>query len=155
MLNKQIKKFLGYLANFTLILTASFIIISYYYKEPTNNSSNYKDTIIYDTVTATMYVAHPSQTDSTPNITADGTRINPNWAGKYRYLAVSRNLLEKNGGYLNYGDYITIQGVSGKYDGIWQVKDTMNKRWINRIDLLCNPGENLFKINNVIIKYYQ
>ena len=88
-----------------------------------------------------MYNAKKSQTDSTPHITADGTRINVNWAGKYRYIAVSRDLLEINGGYLNYGDYITIQGVSGKYDGIWQVKDTMNKRWINRIDLLCNHDE--------------
>jgi len=155
MVNKQIKKSFGYLSNFILILTTSFIVISYYYKESTNNLPNCKDIIIYDTVTATMYTAHASQTDSTPNITADGTRINPNWAGKYRYLAVSRNLLEVNGGYLNYGDYITIQGVSGKYDGVWQVKDTMAKRWTNRIDLLCNPGENLFKINNVIIKYYQ
>jgi 3D (Asp-Asp-Asp) domain-containing protein len=101
-----------------------------------------------------MYNAKKSQTDSTPHITADGTRINVNWAGKYRYIAVSRDLLEINGGYLNYGDYIVVQGINGKYDGIWQVKDTMNKRWNNRVDLLCNPNERPFKKNNVIIKYY-
>ena len=40
-----------------------------------------------------MYNPTPGQTDRTPNITADGTRINPNKASSYRYIALSRNLL--------------------------------------------------------------
>ena len=87
-------------------------------------------------VTATMYEPVPSQTDTTPNITADGTRISIKYAGKYRYLAVSRDLLE----IVSYGDYVVIEGINGKYDGVWQVKDTMHPRWHNRVDLLCNPG---------------
>ena len=43
-------------------------------------------------VTVTMYHPVSYQTDSTPNILADGTRIRVNKASEYRYIAVSRNL---------------------------------------------------------------
>ena len=46
-------------------------------------------------VTVTMYNPTPSQTDRTPNITADGTKINPNKASSYLYIALSRNLLKR------------------------------------------------------------
>lgn len=136
------------------LILCLFVIIVSWCANTSSTTSDCNEKIIYNTVIATMYNAKKSQTDSTPHITADGTRINVNWAGKYRYIAVSRDLLEINGGYLNYGDYIVVQGINGKYDGIWQVKDTMNKRWNNRVDLLCNPNERPFKKNNVIIKYY-
>mgnify|MGYP006411379721 CR=1 FL=1 len=105
-------------------------------------------------VTATMYEAKREQTDATPHITADGTRINTRHASKYRYVAVSRNLLTTKGGPLNYGDYIIVEGISGKYDGVWQVKDTMHSRWVDRIDLLCSPGTRPFKKQNVTIKIF-
>jgi len=104
------------------------------------------------TVTATMYEPKRSQTDTTPHITADGTRINIRYAGKYRYVAVSRDLLDRWGGKIKYGDYIIIEGVDGKYDGVWQVRDTMHPRWTNRIDLLCNPNTRPFKKDNVTIR---
>ena len=44
-------------------------------------------------VTVTMYHPVRSQTDSTPNILADGTRIRVHKASEYRFIAVSRNLL--------------------------------------------------------------
>ena len=103
------------------------------------------------TVTATMYEPVPTQTDSTPNITADGTRISIKHAGKYRYLAVSRDLLDV----VNYGDYVVVEGINGKYDGVWQVKDTMHPRWTNRVDLLCNPGTLQFKKDSAILKIYK
>tara|TARA_B100000131_G_scaffold237666_1_gene229794 strand:+ start:1928 stop:2398 length:471 start_codon:yes stop_codon:yes gene_type:complete len=102
------------------------------------------------TVTATMYEPVSTQTDSTPNITADGTRINVKYAGKYRYLAVSRDLLDV----VSYGDYVVVEGINGKYDGVWQVKDTMHPRWENRIDLLCNPGTKQFKKDSAILTIY-
>ena len=46
-------------------------------------------------VTVTMYNPTRGQTDSTPNITADGTRINPRKASSYRYIALSRDLLKE------------------------------------------------------------
>ena len=101
-------------------------------------------------VTATMYEPVPTQTDSTPNITADGTRINIRYAGKYRYIAVSRDLLE----IVNYGDYVVIEGIDGKYDGVWQVKDTMHPRWTNRIDILCDPGTSPFRKDSAIMTIF-
>ena len=90
-------------------------------------------------VTVTMYHPVPYQTDSTPNILADGTRIRVHKASDYRFIAVSRNLLKRWGGYLDYGDFILLKGTDGK-DGVYQVKDTMNPKWINRIDILETPG---------------
>ena len=90
-------------------------------------------------VTVTMYEPVRYQTDSTPNILADGTRIRVNKASEYRFIAVSRNLLSRWGGWLNYGDFILLKGTDNK-DGVYQVKDTMHPRWVNRIDILESPG---------------
>ena len=86
-------------------------------------------------VTVTMYQPVERQTDSTPNILADGTRIRAKEASNYKFIAVSRNLLKRWGGWLDYGDFILLKGTTGK-DGVYQVRDTMNKRYVNRIDIL-------------------
>ena len=86
-------------------------------------------------VTVTMYQPLRYQTDSTPNILADGTRIRTQEASNYKFIAVSRNLLKRFGGWLDYGDFVLLRGTPGK-DGVYQVRDTMNKRWVNRIDIL-------------------
>ncbi len=86
-------------------------------------------------VTVTMYQPIRGQTDSTPNILADGTRIRVHKASDYKFIAVSRNLLKRFGGWLDYGDFVLLRGTDSK-DGVYQVRDTMNKRWVNRIDIL-------------------
>ena len=86
-------------------------------------------------VTVTMYQPVSYQTDSTPNILADGTRIRTQSASDYKFIAVSRNLLKRWGGWLDFGDFVILKGTDGK-DGVYQVRDTMNKRWVNRIDIL-------------------
>ena len=86
-------------------------------------------------VTVTMYQPVRYQTDSTPNILADGTRIKTEEASNYKFIAVSRNLLKRWGGSLEFGDVVILIGTDHK-DGIYQVRDTMNKRWVNRIDIL-------------------
>ena len=86
-------------------------------------------------VTVTMYQPVRYQTDSTPNILADGTRIRTQDASNYKFIAVSRNLLKRWGGFLDYGDFILLKGTDKK-DGVYQVRDTMNKRYVNRIDIL-------------------
>ena len=86
-------------------------------------------------VTVTMYQPVRYQTDSTPNILADGTRIRTKEASNYKFIAVSRNLLKRWGGFLDYGDFVLLKGTDHK-DGVYQVRDTMNKRWVNRIDIL-------------------
>lgn len=97
-------------------------------------------------VTVTMYHPVPEQTDSTPNITADGTRFTINKASQYRYVAVSRNMLKRWGGFLDYGDYIWVE--AGSKSGVYQVRDTMNPRFVNYIDILESPGTRPYKYNN-------
>ena len=101
-------------------------------------------------VTVTMYHPVRSQTDSTPNILADGTRIRVHKASEYRFIAVSRNLLKRHGGFLEYGDFIVLKGT-GQKDGVYQVKDTMNKRFVNRIDILESPGTKPYKVDSATI----
>ena len=101
-------------------------------------------------VTVTMYHPTTQQTDSTPNILADGTKIRIHKASEYKFVAVSRNLLKKHGGWLNYGDFIFLRGTNGK-DGVYQVRDTMNRRFVNRIDILESPGTSPYKFDNAKI----
>ena len=101
-------------------------------------------------VTVTMYQPVRYQTDSTPNILADGTRIKTEEASNYKFIAVSRNLLKRWGGWLDYGDFIILLGTDHK-DGIYQVKDTMNSRFVNRIDILESPGVKPYKFNKAKI----
>ena len=104
-------------------------------------------------VTVTMYNPSPEQTDSTPNQTADGTIINPERASEYRYIALSRDLLRRWGGPFNYGDYVMLKGTNG-YDGVYQVKDTMSPKFINRVDILRTEGSKLFKFDNATLYRY-
>ena len=101
-------------------------------------------------VTVTMYHPIYPQTDKTPNITADGTKIIINNASEYRFVALSRNLLKRWGGPFDYGDFILLRGTDGK-DGVYQVRDTMNRRYINHIDILESPGTEPYKFDNATI----
>ena len=101
-------------------------------------------------VTVTMYHPVPEQTDSTPNITADGTRFTINKASQYRYVAVARNMLKRWGGFLDYGDYIWVE--AGSKSGVYQVRDTMNPRFVNYIDILESPGTRPYKYDNAKIR---
>ena len=103
-------------------------------------------------VTGTMYSPTRAQCDATPNITADGTNINPKHASNYRYVALSRDLLERWGGPFEYGEYIAVEGTrQGQHDGVWQVRDTMNPKWLKRVDFLMTNGTRPFKYNEIKI----
>ena len=101
-------------------------------------------------VTVTMYQPLRYQTDSTPNILADGTRIRVHNASDYKFIAVSRNLLKRFGGWLDYGDFVLLWDTDGK-DGVYQVRDTMNPRFVNRIDILESPGVKPYKFEEAKI----
>ena len=64
-------------------------------------------------VVVTMYHPVRHQTDGTPDILADGTKITIHKASEYNYVAVSRNLLKRWGGWLDFGDFIVLSGTSG------------------------------------------
>ena len=97
-----------------------------------------------------MYHPVAGQTDDTPNITADGSIIKINNASEYRYVAVSRNMLVSHGGFLTHGDYVWLE--AGKKSGVYQVRDTMAQRWVNRIDILETPGTRPYKYNEASIR---
>ena len=115
-----------------------------------NCDTQYTNKISYK-VTVTTYNPTRGQTDSTPNELADGTKIKPWRATDYRYVALSRDLIARWGGPFEYGDYIVIEGTD-KWDGIYQVRDTMNPKWTNRVDILTTNSR--FKYNNIIMYKY-
>ena len=102
-------------------------------------------------VTVTTYNPTRQQCDDTPNITADGTRIKPWRASEYRYVALSRDLLSRWGGPFEYGDYIVIE-VTKDRDGVYQVRDTMNPKWTNRVDILTTNSR--FRYDNIVMYKY-
>ena len=115
-----------------------------------NCDTQYTNKISYK-VTVTTYNPTHEQCDNTPNITADGTKFKTWRATEYRYVALSRDLLSRWGGPFEYGDYIVIEGTD-KWDGIYQVKDTMNPKWTNRVDILTTNSK--FKYNNITMYKY-
>ena len=116
-----------------------------------NDCSNIYPNRISYTVTVTTYNPTVRQCDSTPNITADGTKFHTWKASSYRYVALSRDLLSRWGGPFEYGDYIVIEGT-GDRDGVYQVRDTMNPKWTNRVDILTTNSR--FKYDNITMYKY-
>lgn len=77
---------------------------------------------VYDSleVHVTWYTSTVEECDSTPFITADGSRV------RHGIIAVSRDLLET----FSYGDSLYVDGF-----GWYEVHDTMNARWTSRVDI--------------------
>ncbi len=87
------------------------------------------------TVTATVYNPVEGQTDDSPLATADGSKIDLKKLKKKRikWIAVSRDLLKD----YEYGAKVKITCTSyPSINGTYEVHDTMNKRFSNRIDIL-------------------
>ena len=79
---------------------------------------------------ATAYNSLASQTDSTPHITATGTRTRPG------VVALSRDMLRS----FPYGTRITIEDLSGRYNNLLRgrvfiVEDTMAARKTGSLDI--------------------
>ena len=101
-------------------------------------------------VKATMYHPVEAQCDNSPLITADGSKIDPYKVSEWNWIAVSQHMLTRNGGPLNYGDTIYVLGTEHK-DGVYVIKDCMNKRKTNQIDFLESLGTPQYKYDNVVI----
>ena len=100
-------------------------------------------------VDVTMYQPN-IQCDDTPNIT-NGTRIRIHKASEYKFVALSRNLLKRWGSFsFDYGDFILVKGTKNK-DGVYQVRDTMNPKWVNVVDILESFDVRPYKYENVHI----
>ena len=60
-------------------------------------------------------------------------------------------MLSRWGGPFEYGDYIVIEGTKDR-DGVYQVRDTMNPKWTNRVDILTTNSR--FKYENITMYKY-
>jgi 3D (Asp-Asp-Asp) domain-containing protein len=100
-------------------------------------------------VKATMYHPVEAQCDDTPLITADGSRICPINVSDWNWIAVSQDLLKKNGGVFDYGDQVYVKGTHK--DGIYTIHDCMNKRKKNQIDILESIGTSQYKYDEIEI----
>ena len=100
-------------------------------------------------VKATMYHPVEAQCDDTPLITADGSRICPINVSDWNWIAVSQDLLKKNGGVFNYGDQVYVKGTHK--DGVYTIRDCMNKRKTFQIDILESIGTSQYKYDEIEI----
>jgi 3D (Asp-Asp-Asp) domain-containing protein len=97
-------------------------------------------------VTMTTYTIDPLQTDDTPLETASGFELDEDNPKKHRVIAVSRDIKKK----FKFGEKVRVSNA-GKYNGVYYVRDLMNPRWKNKIDILINPDDNHTKLNGVIL----
>ena len=92
------------------------------------------------TVLDALTVYHPTKTqcDNSPFITASNSKINVDDLKNQnlRWMALSRDLLKRWHGKFQYGDTVLVTSGDAQIDGFWIIKDTMNKRYKNRGDLL-------------------
>lgn len=95
-------------------------------------------------VTLTTYSPNQGETDSSPNITASGFRIDVKNPKRHKIIAVSRDLKRK----WKFNQKVRIR-KAGKYNGVYTIKDVMNKRHKKRIDILVGPREKPIKLRNV------
>ena len=101
-------------------------------------------------VVVTMYNAVEGQCDADPYTTASMRVINPKKATEHKWIAMSRNLLKRWNGKFDYGQQVRLVGC-GKKDGVYTIVDCMNKRYVNRVDILETKGVPLYKYKNVKI----
>lgn len=95
-------------------------------------------------VTLTTYSPSVGETDSTPTITASGYKIDSINPKKHRIIAISRDLKRK----YRFGAKVRISGA-GKYNGTYVVRDVMNKRFKNHIDILINKDDKHTRLTNI------
>lgn len=98
---------------------------------------SFEEKYIWDSrnVIATAYNSLAYQTNSNPHITAFGDSLKPG----LKYIAVSRDLLRLG---LKHNTPVKIEGL----EGVYLVKDKMNSRWKNRIDIYMGVDVNAAKL---------
>ena len=99
---------------------------------------------------ATVYNAVPSQCNNDVLHTASMFKLNLGDVLSQRVIAMERTFMKELG--LKYGDVVYVEGT-GKWDGPWQIQDTMNKRFagLHKIDILVPNNIKTGKWNGVKI----
>ncbi|WP_276392078.1 hypothetical protein [Eudoraea chungangensis] len=127
---------------FRFLFFLSFVLLMSSCK---NGSENNKEEWKAIEVTATAYNSVKSQTSNTPEIGAWGDSLLP----EMKCIAVSRDLLNMG---IKHNSRVKISGLQG----IYLVKDKMNKKWKKKIDIFM--GTNIQKAKEwgsqkVILQY--
>lgn len=98
-----------------------------------NNYGRWK--LVSDDTLATVYNAVPAQCNKDVVHTASMFKLNLADVLSQRVIAMERTFMAELG--LKYGDIVYVDGTE-KWDGPWQIQDTMNKRFagMHKIDIL-------------------
>lgn len=99
---------------------------------------------------ATVYNAVPGQCNNDVIHTASMFKLNLGDVLSQRVIAMERTYMKELG--LKYGDVVYVEGT-GRWDGPWQIQDTMNKRFagMHKIDILVPNNIRTGKWNGVKI----
>lgn len=114
-------------------------------EEDDNDNDNNVERLTLDVV-CTIYNPCPEQGWGNGDILYDGTKISKQKASGYRYIAISHDLINEHG--FKMGDLVYVSGLDEYYNGYWEVRDLMNKKWSKRIDFLQSKGSNPPKLQN-------
>lgn len=90
-----------------------------------------------DDVIVTVYNAVKGQCNNDPAHTASMFRLNLQDVASHKIMAMERTFMKELG--LKYGDVVKLEGTyKGLQDGIYQIQDTMNKRFAgkHKVDIL-------------------
>lgn len=125
-----------------VIATSIFLFVSgFFLTLPGEVTTTAPELVTFESFTLdklTIYNPTVDQCDQDPFVTASNQKISPRKlkSGAIRWMAVSRDMLKRWGGNLNYGDTVVVFTGDASIDGEWIIQDTMNKRFKNRGDLL-------------------
>lgn len=99
-------------------------------------------------VEATVYNAVPAQCNRDFGYTASMFYLDLYDVEAHKIIAMERTFMKEFG--LVYGDVVKIEGA-GNYNGVYQIQDTMNKRFAgqHKIDILVREDIKYGKWNNV------
>ena len=97
-------------------------------------------------VSLSTYKTATAETDSSPLVTASGFKLDSVNPMKHRVIAISRDLKEL----FSFGDKVKLSNA-GKFNGIWFIRDLMNKKYKNKIDILINPSDRQISLEGVVI----
>lgn len=95
--------------------------------------------MIADDVVVTVYNAVPAQCNADVRHTASMFKLDLKNPESHRIIAMERTMMAEYG--LKYGDIVKIEGTyNGVQDGVYQIQDTMNKRFAgqHKVDVLVS-----------------
>lgn len=95
--------------------------------------------MIADDVIVTVYNAVPAQCNADVRHTASMFKLDLKNPEAHKIIAMERTMMSEFG--LKYGDIVKIEGTyNGIQDGVYQIQDTMNKRFAgqHKVDILVS-----------------